>query len=141
MGAKELGDLCEVVRQARGWSLARMAYEIGLVPPDDKALNESQAKRILEGRRRVDWWMVERLITVFALDPAEAWAAAGLLPPGVTADMLRKLDLVASLEPATAGVGPDALTHWLGNPQGHVKAMGRLIPFPVRPPAALQAVA
>lgn len=96
MGARELGELCEAERRRRGWSLARVAYEIGLVPPHDRALNESQAKRILEGRRGLDEWMIWRLISVFGLRPAAAWAAAGLLPKGVDEEMLSKLEFFAT---------------------------------------------
>ena len=126
MGARELGALCEQARQERGWSLARMAYEIGLVPPDDRALNESQAKRILEGRRGLDQWMVARLIQVFGLDEADGWAASGITPPGFEAHHFRRLQFFA-----TTTTDTDALTHRLGKPQGRVKRMGVLLPFPL----------
>lgn len=99
MGTKEFGQLADAARRQHGYSLARVAVGVGVLP-DGGVLNETQVKRILEGRRALDTFLVERLIAVLGLDRADAWEAAlesaDLKPPGLTADMLRRLDLVAT---------------------------------------------
>jgi transcriptional regulator with XRE-family HTH domain len=90
MGASEFGGYLDEARRERGWSLARVAYEIGMLS-DDRVLNESQVKRLLEGRRLLDAEIVQRSIEALDLDPPTAWEKAGLWPPGLTAEQLRKV--------------------------------------------------
>jgi transcriptional regulator with XRE-family HTH domain len=131
MGTTEFGQLADAARRERGYSLARVAVGIGVLP-DGGVLNETQVKRILEGRRSLDRHLIERLIDVLGLDRADAWEAAlesaDLKPPGLTADMLRKLDLVAAgamkHSRGTLPVAPELedadLLRRLGVPQLHV---------------------
>jgi hypothetical protein len=96
MEGQEFGPLVKRAAKAKGVSQGRLGY---LLTDDDGPFIDSSRVRLLyEGKWRLTHATVERLIGILApyLDPAEAWAAAGLLPPGTTADHLRKLDLVAS---------------------------------------------
>ena len=80
----------------KGWGYNRLSVEIGVLPSGG-IFNPTQIRRLRLGERKhMSHELLERLIDVLDLDPAEAWAAAGLLPPGTTADMLRKLELVAT---------------------------------------------
>ena len=91
-----IGDLVDRAARARGWGDQRVAFEIGVLP-SEKVFNATQVKRLRRGERQnLSHELIQRLIDALRLDPAEAWAAAGLLPPGTTADMLRKLDLVTT---------------------------------------------
>lgn len=134
MGNQEFGSLVRRAAGAKGLSQGRLGYLLTQQDPDGPLLDAKQAGLIYQGKRRPTRKLIESLIDVLAphLDPAEAWAAAGLLPPGMTADMLRKLDMFASRHPAAAAAGPGALTHRSGKPQAHVKGLGQLIPFTPR---------
>ncbi len=93
MEVQEFGPLVKRAAKAKGLSQGRLGY---LLTDDDGPFIDSSRVRLLyEGKWRLTHATVERLIDLLApyLDPAEAWAASGLLPPGVTADMLRKLDM------------------------------------------------
>jgi hypothetical protein len=99
-----IGDLVDRAAKARRWGDQRVAFEIGVLP-SEKVFNATQVKRLRRGERQnLSHELVQRLIDALGLDPAEAWAASGLLPPGVTADMLRKLDMVAR-DPDLAAAG------------------------------------
>ncbi len=92
----------------KGWGYNRLSVEIGVLPSGG-IFNPTQIRRLRLGERKhMSHELLERLIDVLDLDPAEAWAAAGLLPPGTTADMLRKLELVAT-SPMTQLPGTVAL--------------------------------
>jgi transcriptional regulator with XRE-family HTH domain len=101
MGAKEFGELVDTARSAKGWSLARVGVAVGVLPTG-KVLNENQVKRILEGRRGLDRYIIERLIDELQLDPDEAWYATGLRPPWATVESYRELRKVSPPEPALA---------------------------------------
>jgi hypothetical protein len=93
VGAVEFGRLVDAARNERDWSYGRLGYEIGVLPTG-KVLNEAQVGRILEGRRRLTPWLVERLVAVFEWDEeqeAAAWFAAGLAPEDATLDDYRRL--------------------------------------------------
>jgi transcriptional regulator with XRE-family HTH domain len=90
MAAPEFGDYLDEARRRRGWSLARVAIEIGVLS-DERVFNETQVKRLLEGRRLLDAEIVQRSIEALDLDPPTAWEKAGLWPPGLTAEVLRKV--------------------------------------------------
>jgi transcriptional regulator with XRE-family HTH domain len=79
----------------RGISQNRLASRLGELP-DGRIFDATQIRLIREGRRRLDRELVQRLIELLDIDWAEGWATSGLLPPGMTADHLRKLDLVAT---------------------------------------------
>jgi hypothetical protein len=98
-----IGDLVDRAAKARRWGDQRVAFEIGVLP-SEKVFNATQVKRLRRGERQnLSHELIQRLIDALDLDPAEAWAAAGLLPPGVTADMLRRLDM----ERAVVGASSD----------------------------------
>jgi transcriptional regulator with XRE-family HTH domain len=99
MGAQEFGQLVEAERLKRRWTRSKLAVTVGILE-DGTALDATQIRRIIEGTRKLNRDVIGRLIAALGLDPAEAWEAAlesaDLKPPGLTVDMLRKLDLVAS---------------------------------------------
>jgi len=84
----------EMVDQAAG-ELGLNDYQlsaaIGLMP-GNRVCSPKQVSRIRKGEQ-VNYRpeLVERLIRVLKLDPAEAWAASGVLPPEVTAEDLRAI--------------------------------------------------
>jgi hypothetical protein len=94
-----MGTFAEMFDEAmkrKGWGYNRLSVEIGVLPSGG-IFNPTQIRRLRLGERKhMSHELLARLIDVLDLDPAEAWAAAGLLPPGTTADHLRKLDLVAT---------------------------------------------
>ncbi len=105
------GELVAEAMRRKRWGDYHVSAAIGLLP-DNKVINNTQIRRIRTGERQhLTRDLVERLIDVLGLDPAEAWAAAGLLPPGVTADMLRRLELVATtpraVSPGRHSLGDD----------------------------------
>jgi len=95
MGAQEFGALIEAERLKRGWTRSKLAVMVGVLD-DGSALDATQIRRIIDGTRKLDQDIVRRLIRALDLDPGDAWEAAlesmNLRPPGLTADMLRKLD-------------------------------------------------
>jgi transcriptional regulator with XRE-family HTH domain len=101
MAAPEFGDYLDEARRRRGWSLARVAIEIGVLS-DERVFNETQVKRLLEGRRLLDAEIVQRAIEALDLDPPTAWEKAGLWPPGLTAEQLRTVTRPAVPALATA---------------------------------------
>jgi len=101
MAAPEFGDYLDEARRRRGWSLARVAIEIGVLS-DERVFNETQVKRLIEGRRLLDAEIVQRSIDALGLDPPTAWEKAGLWPPGLTAEVLRKVTRPATPALATA---------------------------------------
>jgi hypothetical protein len=90
VGAAEFGRLVDGVIRDRGLSQARVGVIVGELP-DGRILNEKAVERIREGGRRLDEVLVTRLIQALDLDPAEAWAAAGLWPPDLELDEYRRL--------------------------------------------------
>jgi hypothetical protein len=90
VGAHEFGRLVEAAMRKQGISQARLAVRVGELP-GGRALNDTAVRRIREGGRQLDHFLVSRLIDVLDLDPAEAWATAGLWPPDLTAEEYRKL--------------------------------------------------
>jgi len=96
MEGQEFGPLVKRAAAAKGISQGRLGYL--LTDDDGRFIDSSRVRLPYEGKWRLTQATVQRLIRILSpyLDPAEAWAAAGLLPPGMTADMLRKLDLVTT---------------------------------------------
>ena len=90
MGAHQFGRLVDRAMIDGGMSQARLAVLVGELP-DGRVLNETQVRRIREGSRRLDHTLVARLIEALVLDPAEAWAAAGLWPPDLELSEYRRL--------------------------------------------------
>jgi hypothetical protein len=96
VGAKEFGRLVDRMMHDRGWTQGFVAYKLS--EPPDHILNETQVRRIRLGERHVDHHLVERVIEVFQLDEDEAldaWHTAGLWPPELTVDGLRRLRVEA----------------------------------------------
>lgn len=109
MGAAEFGRLMGRAMAEQGISQNRLASRLGELP-DGRIFDATQIRLIREGRRRLDRELVQRLIELLNIDWAEGWATSGLLPPGVTADHLRKLDLVAAGAKAVSPGRPRAVT-------------------------------
>lgn len=91
MGAREFGRLVFQARTARKLSRDRVAFLVGDLPGGEKNLTGKAVARIEEGARRLDTFVVGRLIDVLGLDPLPAWEAAGLWPPDLSADDLSEL--------------------------------------------------
>jgi len=101
MGAKELGAYLDAARRKRGWTLARTAYEIGMLD-EGRVLNETQAKRILDGRRILSRELAGHVIDRFDLSPAEAdeaWRLSGYWPPDLDVEDVRRFREFAALQP------------------------------------------
>jgi hypothetical protein len=105
MGAHEFGQLVDRAIRDRGLSQARVGVLVGELP-DGRILNEKAVERVREGGRRLDRMLVQRLIEALELDPAEAWAAAGLWPPDLELSEYRRLrEAGRPAEPALTRVG------------------------------------
>ncbi len=92
------------------WVDDTLSRAIGLLP-GDKGFDAKQVWRLRRGERRsLSRELVARLIEVLGLDPDEAWAAAGLLPPEVRAEDLRQMRRfrAAVAAPASPGRGADS---------------------------------
>jgi hypothetical protein len=100
MGTYEFGQYVDRTIREKGWPQGLVAVKIGTLP-DGRYFNDKGIERIRTGGRRLDHMLVQRLIEVLDLDPAEAWSAAGLLPPDITAEELRTL-IAHPQEPALA---------------------------------------
>jgi hypothetical protein len=131
MGAKEFGGLVERRMAELDISQNRLASRLGELE-DGRIFDATQVRLIREGRRRLDHVLVSKLIDLLEIDPAEGWAAAGLLPRGVTADMLRRLDIFASHDLASVATGRSALTRQSVKTAVKAQGMATLIQFPVR---------
>lgn len=55
---------------------------------------------IMEGKRRLNHELVSKIIDVLQLDPLPAWEAAGLWPPGLSADDLSETLAIRSMTAA-----------------------------------------
>ncbi len=94
MGATEFGRLMGRAMAERGISQNRLASRLGELP-DGRIFDATQIRLIRQGRRRLDHQLVQRLIELLDLDPAEAWATAGLWPPDLDMDGYRRHRLTA----------------------------------------------
>lgn len=120
------GELVEEASRQKGWSDYQLSAAIGLLP-GSRVFNPTQIRRLRRGERQnLSRELVERLIEVLDLPEDEAWHAAGLWPPDLDVEGYRRFR-----QQALAGTTQGALTHRSVNHQGHVKDVGRLIPFPV----------
>jgi hypothetical protein len=90
MGAQAFGRLVDQAMTAKGMSQDRLAVLVGELP-DGRVLNGKQVSRIREGQRRLDTWLVGRLIELLDLDPPAAWHAAGLWPEGLDPEDVRDI--------------------------------------------------
>jgi len=86
----ELGRLVRTAMQSKGLSQGKVAVLVGVFD-SDRYLDATQVRLITTGERRPTRGLVERLIEILDLDPAEAWAAAGLWPPDLDLDEYRRL--------------------------------------------------
>jgi len=103
----------------------RLASRLGELA-DGRIFDATQIRLIRQGRRRLDQMLVARLIEILGLDPDEAWAASGLLPPEVTAEELRKL---RSFRAASVATTPSGVTD-----RKPAIAGARILPFKPRHP-------
>jgi hypothetical protein len=89
MGAAEFGHLVRAGIDATGLSQGAVGRRVTKRLADDRGLDATQVRLVMEGRRRLDHDLVGAFVEVLGLDPAEAWHAAGLWPPGLEADDYR----------------------------------------------------
>jgi transcriptional regulator with XRE-family HTH domain len=115
--ARTFGEMVDEGVRQKGWSDYQLSAAIGLLP-GEKAFNATQVRRLRRGERRnVTHDLVAKLIELLDLDPAEAWHAAGLWPPGLEPEDLPNLSELAAArgkaaqrvarEGATAAASPD----------------------------------
>lgn len=85
-------EMVDAAARARGLNDYQLSAAIGLMP-GNRVCSPKQVRRIRNGEQ-VNYHrdLIERLIVVLKLDPADAWERAGVWPPGLTADELRDLE-------------------------------------------------
>ena len=85
-------EMVDAAADAKGLNDYQMSAAIGLMP-GNRVCSPKQVRRIRNGEQ-VNYHrdLIERLIAVLDLDPADAWQRAGVWPPGLTADELRDLE-------------------------------------------------
>lgn len=95
MDLGRLGGMVAQAQEEKGISDYLLEHEIGVV--NGKAFNAKQLHRLKRRQRvlPVPPEVVWRLILILDLDPIEAAEAAGVWPPNVTIDMIRRLDMAA----------------------------------------------
>lgn len=86
MGAAEFGHLVRAGMEAKGLSQGAVGRRVTKRLPDDRGLDATQVRLVMEGRRRLDRALVDAFCEVLGLDPFEAYEAADLRPEGFTAD-------------------------------------------------------
>jgi transcriptional regulator with XRE-family HTH domain len=91
MGQREFGELVSRRMEEVGISQRRLASRLGELS-DGSLFDSTSIRTIREGQRRLTHELVARLILILDMDSAEAWAASGLLPPGVSAEDLRQVE-------------------------------------------------
>ena len=125
--SEAFAEVIDEAMRRKGWGYNRLSVEIGLLE-GGRIFNPTQIRRLRLGERQnLSRELVQRLIDVLDLDPDLSWHAAGLWPPDLDVEGYRRYRQRAFLNSSN----PDALTHRLGKPQGRVKRMGVLIPFPL----------
>jgi hypothetical protein len=72
---RQFRQLIETAMRKKGWSQGNLAVAIGFLP-SGTTLDATGVRRIIRGERPLTSWMLNRLIEVLDLDPAEAEAAA-----------------------------------------------------------------
>jgi hypothetical protein len=93
VSTQEFGRMVEEGMRNKGLSLRKLGALVGVLP-DGRVVDATMIKRVIEGQRRsIDTHLAWRLIEELDLDRVSAAEAAGVWPPGVTAEMLRDLDL------------------------------------------------
>ncbi len=96
MDLERLAQMVAKAQDDKGISDYALEHEIGR--PGGKAFNAKQLKRWKDGERiqAIPRVVVLRLIEILDLPPYETAELAGVFPPNVTADMLRRLELVTT---------------------------------------------
>jgi hypothetical protein len=86
-------EMVDTAATAKSLNNYQLSAAIGLMP-GNRVCSPKQVDRIRNGEQ-VNYHrdLVQRLIDVLDLDPAEAWERAGVWPPGLTAEQLRELGL------------------------------------------------
>lgn len=107
MSALEFGQLVEAALEKSGISQRRLASRLGELP-DGSVFDSTQIRLIRQGRRGLTHDLVTRLIDLLALDPADAWSAAGLWPPDLTAQEYRQHRVARRGAPSPATTDLDA---------------------------------
>jgi len=86
-------ELVDNAAQAKDLNDYQLSAAIGLMP-GNKVCSPKQVSRIRNGEQvNYSRDLVQRLIEVLDLDPAEAWELADKWPPGLTGEHLRDLGL------------------------------------------------
>jgi hypothetical protein len=104
MGAEEFGHLVRVGIATKGLSQGAVGRRVTKRLRDDRGLDATQVRLVMEGRRRLDHDLVEAFIDVLDLDAADAWEAAGLWPPDLSADDYRVFAAVGGAAASVAVV-------------------------------------
>jgi hypothetical protein len=130
MGQVEFGKLVSQRMSELGISQRRLGSRLGELS-DGSNFDSSAIRAVKDGLRRLTHELVSRLIEELKMTPEqadEAWAASGLLPPGVTAEELRQL---RSFRRAPVAAQPEKLTGWKPVPAGQpAPAPAPRVPLP-----------
>lgn len=119
MDLERLARVVEQAQEDKGISDYALEHEIGR--PGGRAFNAKQIGLWKAGKRvqPLPRAVVLRMIEILDLPAFETAELAGVFPPGVTADMLRRLDMVAVLGPRElASVQGEKHTGWYPIPAG-----------------------
>jgi hypothetical protein len=113
--SEALGRMVDQAATEQGWTDSQLSSAIGLLP-GRKSFHAKQVGRLRDGEyKHVPREVVGRLIPILSLDPDEAWAASGLLPPGVNAEELRRLRQFRESAVASASTEGSALKDQLAS--------------------------
>lgn len=109
---KTFADMVDEAMRRKGWGYGRLSVKLGELP-DGSILNATQIRRLRRGQRQnLTPELVQRLIDVLDLDAAEAWEAAGLWPPNLTAEDYRVFAAVGGAAATAASrTGSTPRTH------------------------------
>jgi transcriptional regulator with XRE-family HTH domain len=138
MGAVEFGKLVSRRMNELGMSQRRLASRLGELS-DGSLFDSTSIRTLKKGQRRLTHELVARLIEILHMDPGEAWAASGLLPPGVSAEELRQLQSFRERHLTAVGAAASALTD-VGMPARKLSpgklatiGQGRVLPLRAHP--------
>jgi len=91
VGGAEFGRLIDRRLNELGWSSGRLSVALGILA-NGKHIDSAQVRRLRRGEQRhITRELLELLVGVLGLDQAEAYHAAGMLPPGVSVEQVRRL--------------------------------------------------
>ena len=124
---RNFAELIDEAARDLGLNDYQLSAAIGLLS-GNRVYHPKQVHRLRNNEvRHPDPELVERLIVVLHLDAAEAFAAARVLPAGVDAAALRKLDIFATPDPVPAVAHGEKVIGWYPALPGHSPV---LVPVP-----------